>query len=546
MAGMILETGTMMATQRNVPSGSYPTIQSAIDAASSHDTVVIASGTYNEADTVTKTLTLIGAGITTTITNSAGVGIIVKASNVVLQSLRVAHCLTNGISVSTVTNLTLVNVTADSNATSGAQLTKVTGTSVVTNFSATGNKDHGLSIGGASANITINSGTFNNNGTGRGDGTGAGINMNASGGTIISSISIIGLITASNNTTAGIWAYANDSNDTVKTVTIGSTGSMILTNNGGAGVILTGNVMNATVTGNFTKGSANAAGVLIVGISYDSPYAPISTLIKKCTFNPGYWSYQPAISLSDFGEAEGIQSFTSPYNVSADSNQFNVPTTGIDSLIWDQVDDPSLGKVDHTDDNILPVELTSFTASAQGRQIELRWATATEVNNYGFEVERRAMNNGQSTMNNWTRVAFVQGKGTTNAPQLYTYSDAVLLPGKFQYRLEQIDHDGEIEYSPTVEVNAALAPGDYALSQNFPNPFNPSTTIQFALATTQFAELKVFNSLGQEVKTLFSGVGEAGVINEVQFDGREFASGVYFYSLTAEGRHEIKKMLLLK
>ena len=118
--------------------------------------------------------------------------------------------------------------------------------------------------------------------------------------------------------------------------------------------------------------------------------------------------------------------------------------------------------------------------------------------------------------------------------------------GKFQYRLKQIDHDGNFVYGPTVEVSVTLTPDDYALSQNFPNPFNPSTKIQFALATTQFAEVKVFNSLGEKVKTLFSGVGEAGVVNEVQFDGKEFAPGVYFYSLTANGRHEIKKMVLLK
>ncbi|MGA9407431.1 MAG: T9SS type A sorting domain-containing protein, partial [Bacteroidota bacterium] len=146
----------------------------------------------------------------------------------------------------------------------------------------------------------------------------------------------------------------------------------------------------------------------------------------------------------------------------------------------------------------------------------------------------------------WDQLAFVQGSGTSSVQHVYTYNDAVPSAGKFQYRLEQIDHDGNFAYSPTVEVNVTLTPDDYTLSQNYPNPFNPSTKIQFALASTQFAEVKVFNSLGEEVKTLFSGIGEAGVINEVEFDGKEFASGVYFYSLTADGRHEIKKMLLLK
>ena len=547
----ILEFGTMTATQWSVPS-QKPTIQSAIAAASSGDVINIASGTYNEATVaVNKSLRLVGAGTATVITK----GITVSADSVVLQSLRVAHTSSNGIYANGVTNLTLLNVTSDSNASSGAQLTSVTGTSVVTNFSATGNKNHGLSIGGGSSSITINGGTFKYNGTGRGDGTGAGINMYASGGTIISRISIVGPITASNNTTAGIWAYANDIHDTVKTITIGSTGSVTLTNNGGAGVILFGNVKDAAITGNFTKSSANAAGILIVSTGFGTPYAPINTLIKKCIFNSGYWSSQPAISLSDFGEAVGFITFTSPYNVSADSNTFvGAPTlAAIDTLIYDNLDDSydGLGLVELTHDNPLPVELTSFTASTEGRQIELHWATATEVNNYGFEVERTATQpspmQGEGTGGRqWSVVAFVPGHGTTSALQLYKYNDAVQSAGTFQYRLEQIDHDGNFEYSPVVDVSVTLMPDDYALSQNFPNPFNPTTRIHFALQTTQFAEVKVFNSLGEEVQTLFSGIGEAGVINEVQFDGREFASGVYFYSLTVKGRHEIKKMVLLK
>ena len=378
-----------MATQRNVPSGSYPTILSAITAASSPDTIVIASGTYNEATvTVSKSLTLIGAGATTIISN----GITVSASNVVLKSLRVAHTSSNGISASGVTNLTLVNVASDSNATSGAQLTNVTGTSVITNFSATGNKDHGLSIGGGSANITINGGTFNGNGTSRGvDGTGGGISVYASGGVLISNISILGPMTANNNTTAGIWFDAASSADSIKTVTVGASGAVTLTNNGGAGVIVLGNVKNPTITGSFTLGSANAAGVLIVGTDFGGDSSPINAIIKKSTFNTGYSPSQPAISLS-----AGVYPYTSINPALADSDTFVGASTfaAIDSLIFDHHADSidGLGVVTITNYNPpLPVELTSFTASAQGRQIDLRWATATEVDNYGFEVERRPL-----------------------------------------------------------------------------------------------------------------------------------------------------------
>ena len=521
IVSVILEFSTVMATQRQVPS-QYSTIQSAINAGTtlSGDTIAIATGIYNESLSVNKSVTLLGARSSVVITPTSGVGITVTANNVLLQSLRVTHSHSIGISASNFSNLTLTNVSCDSN------------------------KIHGLSIGSASlnvSNIIVNGGSFSGNGTGRDDGTGVGININANG-SLISNIFINGPLTASNNTTAGIWINTTSTTDSVKTVTVGASGTITLTNNGGSGVILFGNVKDAMITGNFTKGAAFAAGILVVGNGNYSPYSPINTVIKNCTFNAGYNSSQPAISLYD-----GI--FNSSINgVLADSDLFlGTNSAGIDSLIYDQLDDSWLGLVTLQGDNaLLPIELTNFTASAHGRQIELHWATATEVNNYGFEVERKAMSNEQSTMNIWTRVAFVQGHGTTSSPQLYKYNDAVQSSGKFQYRLKQIDHDGNFVYGPTVEVSVTLTPDDYALSQNFPNPFNPSTKIQFALATTQFAEVKVFNSLGEEVKTLFSGVGEAGVVNEVQFDGKEFASGVYFYSLTANGRHEIKKMVLLR
>jgi len=529
MVSVILEFGTVMATQRQVPS-QYSTIQGAINAGTtlSGDTIAIANGIYNESVSVNKSVTLLGASSSVTITPTSGIGITVSANNVLLQSLRVTRSLTIGISASGDTNLTLINVSCDSNRT------------------------HGLSIGSGCSNVTVNGGSFEYNGSSRGEGDGAGINVYASG-SAISNIFIKGTLTASNNTTAGIWLDANSSTDHINTVTIGASGSITLTNNGGAGVIVLGNVDTATITGNFTKGGALAAGIVIVGLDFNGTSSPINTIVKKCRFNTGYADTVPAISLSTGGYPYSFVNYISIKPVTADSDTFVGASTfaAIENLIYDYPDDTTdhLGLVTVTNYNPpLPVELTSFTASTQGRQIELHWATATEVNNYGFEIERRPLPSpplpGEGE--GWQEVAFVQGKGTTNAPQLYTYSDAVQSAGKFQYRLEQIDRDGNFEYGPTVEVSVTLRPDDYALSQNFPNPFNPTTKIQFALATTQFAEMKVFNSLGEEVKTLFSGVGEAGVVNEVQFDGKEFASGVYFYSLTANGRHEIKKMVLLK
>ena len=535
---LFLEFSTMSATQRAVP-GTYATIQAAINAASAGDTIAIANGTYSEAVTVNKSVTLLGASSSVVITPSSGIGIAVNANNVRLQSLRVTHGLSNGISVSNVSNITLVNVSSDSN------------------------KIHGLSIGSGSSNISISGGTFNANGTTRGTGgDGGGISIYATGGSLISNVSILGSLSANDNSTAGIWMNAATSADTIKTVTIGSGGGVALTNNGGAGVLLLGNVKDATITATCSKGAAFASGVLILGIDFFGASSPVNTIIKRSTFNTGYASDQPAISLS-----AGVFPYTSVNPVTADSNVFvgAVTQIAINSLIYDQLDDANLGLVTHTNDNALPVELTSFTGTARGRQIELKWSTATEVNNYGFEVERKPLpnppllgegiNRGVSLpsppltgegIKGWGRIGFVQGNGTTSRPQSYLYRDEVEAAGKFKYRLKQIDHDGKFEYSVAVEVTSTLAPADYGLSQNYPNPFNPSTKIRFALEKSEFAEVKVFDTIGREVQILFSGFAYSGVLQELSFSPEKPAAGAYFYTLSTNNRHEIKKMLLLK
>ena len=133
------------------------------------------------------------------------------------------------------------------------------------------------------------------------------------------------------------------------------------------------------------------------------------------------------------------------------------------------------------DNSALPVELTSFTVLAQGRTINLAWSTKTEINNSGFDVERQAVGTTPATSSTWAKVGNVTGKGTTNAPQNYSFSDVVKSAGSYNYRLKQINRDGGFTYSSEVTVKATLSPEDYKLSQNYPNPFNPSTKFNFAV-----------------------------------------------------------------
>lgn len=195
------------------------------------------------------------------------------------------------------------------------------------------------------------------------------------------------------------------------------------------------------------------------------------------------------------------------------------------------------------DNGSLPVELTTFSAKSIPSGVELNWSTATESNNHGFNVERKSDNN-------WQEIGFVSGNGNSNSPKHYIYVDNNLTGGSnFQYRLKQIDNNGNCGYSNIVEINAA--PSDFELSQNYPNPFNPSTLIRYQIPKSSVVTLAVFDMLGGEVKTLINGIKEQGNYS-VEFNGSNLASGVYIYRLVispTDGTKAflaVKKLMLLK
>jgi len=188
----------------------------------------------------------------------------------------------------------------------------------------------------------------------------------------------------------------------------------------------------------------------------------------------------------------------------------------------------------------VPVELVSFSAEARGDEVHLQWETATELNNLGFEIERK------SEKYDWRMIGFKEGKGTTTEYQKYIFVDEGFDggTGKLFYRLKQIDYDGSYEYSDEIEVEVGL-PTEFSLSQNYPNPFNPSTSIQYAVSSRQFVSLKVYDVLGNEVATLVNEEKPAGNYT-VEFNGIGLPSGIYFYRLQTGSFVETKKMVLLK
>ena len=195
----------------------------------------------------------------------------------------------------------------------------------------------------------------------------------------------------------------------------------------------------------------------------------------------------------------------------------------------------------------LPVELVSFTGVLlPNENVLLEWKTASELNHYGFEIEKSYKNS-----DTWETIGFVESYGNPSSSVEYSFTDVTAHSSHIvKYRLKSIDNDGTFQYSDIVEVNTL--PTSYELSQNYPNPFNPSTKIKFSIPSTplslgegQGVRLIVYDILGNEVATLVDEEKEPGVY-EVEFSAANLASGIYIYRMQAAEFVETKKMILLR
>jgi C1A family cysteine protease len=193
---------------------------------------------------------------------------------------------------------------------------------------------------------------------------------------------------------------------------------------------------------------------------------------------------------------------------------------------------------------VVPVELTSFSGQAENGKVRLSWVTATETNNYGFEIERKIAGS------EFSSIAFVEGAGSTAAPRAYSFVDeSVQALQRYNYRLKQIDLDGSFAYSDVIEVEVS-APRNFSLSRNYPNPCNPSTTIEYTIAEKATVRLEIFNMLGQKVRTLVAEEKLPGFY-KIQWDGLDDAgtgvpSGLYLYRMQAGSLVASHKMIILK
>lgn len=192
----------------------------------------------------------------------------------------------------------------------------------------------------------------------------------------------------------------------------------------------------------------------------------------------------------------------------------------------------------------LPVELSSFTHSVSNNNVELRWTTVSETDNFGFEVHRKSSDSA------WHTLGFVPGRGTTNDPHIYVYLDEDLSPGEYHYRLKQVDTNGDFSLSPTLAASV-LVPENMSLGENYPNPFNPRTQFNYSLTHAGHVSIEIYDMKGRLIQRLTDEDKSAGrytaTWNGRSLNGTLAASGTYLYVLKVDGQQmDSRKMTLVK
>jgi hypothetical protein len=323
---------------------------------------------------------------------------------------------------------------------------------------------------------------------------------------------------------------------------LGQTGGTTLPGGTLSGTLSPGVYILSAATPNLTTsvtldGGGNANAVFIFQASSTLITAASSSVIltNGTVWNNVYWQVGSSATLGAGSTFKGTMlvntSITVGNSASVTGRLLGGAVTATGAVSMDAV-------------TVLPVELMTFTVAAHQMNAVLDWSTATELNNYGFDVERRGEGDGL-----FERIGFVEGNGTTNAPRNYSYTDNHLSPGAYSYRLKQIDRDGMFSYSYAVDVIVRRTDKSFSLTQNYPNPFNPATTIEYNLETPSQVSLKIYNLIGDEVATLVNGRQDAGnyVVSFNTSKGTyTFPSGVYFYRLQAGTFISTKRLILMK
>jgi photosystem II stability/assembly factor-like uncharacterized protein len=326
---------------------------------------------------------------------------------------------------------------------------------------------------------------------------------------------------------------------------VGQSGTILKTTDGGANwMAQTSGTTNNLVGVSFTSASTGTV-VGVDGIILKTTNGGINW-VEQTSGTP-QWLLGVSFTDSNFGDAVGTggANLRTTDGGTTWTQQTNAAVTLYDVSFTDASTGTVVGESGTIlrMNNPLPVELVSFTGSVEEANVSLRWITSTQLNNKGFEVERKQGSEGYQTL------IFIKGDGTTTEQKLYSYTDKGLEIGNYTYRLKQIDYDGSVNYLNEINVSVNN-PAEFSLLQNYPNPFNPSTTINYSLPQNASVKLVVYDILGKEVRTLVNSREDAGRYqvqwNGLNNSGHAVSTGIYIYRINAGDFVHQKKMMFMK
>ncbi|MEO6694016.1 MAG: T9SS type A sorting domain-containing protein [Ignavibacteria bacterium] len=300
---------------------------------------------------------------------------------------------------------------------------------------------------------------------------------------------------------------------------------------------------------NYTPGTLNNAVLSNINPKYTAPNPSYGPMVAV-TYSPAISKF--AVQITSIGLGESISPDPGPtgFGERICTVTLNILMAVSAEVTWDSVNSgivnpffsSAKGVYNGSYSGTLPVELASFTSSVNKNNVTLNWATVTETNNNGFDIERKLnVENAQ-----WSKIGFVEGNGNSVEPRTYIYNDTRLNSGKYNYRLKQIDFNGNFEYFELQNEIEIGIPTKFELSQNYPNPFNPSTKINFSIPVDGKVSLQIYDVSGRLISTLINNEFKSASYYTVDFNASDFSSGTYFYTIKAGNNFETKKMILVK
>jgi len=259
--------------------------------------------------------------------------------------------------------------------------------------------------------------------------------------------------------------------------------------------------------------------------------------------------------VSDYGgidQPEDITVYARPQP--GDGSFSALPTSVDDNGTPDDISDDTLSAttdsfseiVFASDANALPVELASFEGTATENGVRLTWQTASETNNAGFEIQRKSDQSRENT--GWKQIGYVESKvqdGTTTEAKSYTYMATGLPVGTHQFRLRQVDLDGSSTLTDPISVTVQMQEA-VKLTTPAPNPVSVTATFSFAVKKQVEATIRLYNTLGQQIATLYNGRPQAGELQTARIDASGLPSGTYFLQLQSEGQTRTQKLTVVR